>query len=130
MWERILNLVVKEFQQLRRDRNARFRLIVPPLIQLFIFGYAATFEVYHVSTAVLDLDHSQESRELISHFAASGRFQIVEIAEDARADPHGRSTSRTRWWRSSSRRASPSNCARASRRQPRSSSTARTPIRR
>jgi len=80
MWERILNLVVKEFQQLRRDRNARFRLIVPPLIQLFIFGYAATFEVYHVSTAVLDLDHSQESRELISHFAASGRFQIVETA--------------------------------------------------
>ena len=81
MWERILNLVVKEFEQLRRDRNARFRLIIPPLIQLFIFGYAATFEVYHVSTAVLDLDHSQESRELISHFAASGRFQIVEIAK-------------------------------------------------
>src|SRR5271166_2733788 len=80
MWERILNLVVKEFEQLRRDRNARFRLIIPPLIQLFIFGYAATFEVYHVSTAVLDLDHSQESRELISHFAASGRFQIVETA--------------------------------------------------
>ena len=81
MWERILNLVVKEFEQLRRDRNARFRLIIPPLIQLFIFGYAATFEVYHVSTAVLDLDHSQESRELISHFAASGRFEIVEIAK-------------------------------------------------
>jgi ABC-2 type transport system permease protein len=81
MWARIFNLVVKEFQQLRRDRNARFRLIIPPLIQLFIFGYAATFEVYHVSTAVLDLDHSQESRELISHFAASGRFQIVEIAK-------------------------------------------------
>ncbi len=81
MWERILNLVVKEFEQLRRDRNARFRLIIPPLIQLFIFGYAATFEVYHVSTAVLDLDHSQESRELISHFAASGRFQIMEIAK-------------------------------------------------
>jgi ABC-2 type transport system permease protein len=81
MWERILNLVLKEFQQLKRDRNARFRLIVPPLIQIIMFGYAATFEVYHVSTAVLDLDHSQESRELISHFAASGRFQIVEIAK-------------------------------------------------
>jgi ABC-2 type transport system permease protein len=80
MWERILNLVVKEFEQLRRDRHARFRLIVPPLIQLFVFGYAATFEVYHVATAVLDFDHSQESRELISRFAASGRFQIVETA--------------------------------------------------
>ena len=81
MWGRIVNLVLKEFQQLRRDRNARFRLIIPPLIQLIIFGYAATFEVYHVSTAVLDLDHSQESRELISRFADSARFQIVETAK-------------------------------------------------
>ena len=60
MWERIFNLVLKEFLQLRRDRQARFRLVIPPLIQMIIFGYAATFEVYHVSTAVLDLDHSQE----------------------------------------------------------------------
>ena len=81
MWGRVLNLVVKELQQFRRDRAAKFRLLIPTLVQLFIFGYAATFEVYHVSTAVLDLDHSQESRELISHFAASGRFDIVETAK-------------------------------------------------
>src|SRR5208337_2076039 len=81
MWGRIFNLVLKEFLQLGRDRQARFRLIIPPLIQMIVFGYAATFEVYHVSTAVLDLDHSQESRELISRFAASGRFQIVETAK-------------------------------------------------
>ena len=80
MWGRIFNLVLKEFQQLRRDRQAKFRLIVPSLIQLFIFGYAATFEVYHVATAVLDLDHSQESRELISRFEDSGRFPIVLTA--------------------------------------------------
>jgi len=81
MWGRVLNLVVKELQQFRRDRAAKFRLLIPTLVQLFIFGYAATFEVYHVATVVLDLDHSQESRELISHFAASGRFDIVETAK-------------------------------------------------
>jgi ABC-2 type transport system permease protein len=81
MWGRIFNLVLKEFLQLGRDRQARFRLIIPPLIQMIIFGYAATFEVYHVSMAVLDLDHSQESRDLISRFAASGRFRIVETAK-------------------------------------------------
>ena len=81
MWGRIFNLVLKEFLQMRRDRQARFRLIIPPLIQMIIFGYAATFEVYHVSTAVLDLDHSQESRELISRFDYSGRFRIVETAK-------------------------------------------------
>ena len=80
MWGRILSLVVKEFLQLKRNRAARFQLVIPPLIQVIVFGYAATFEVYHVSTAVLDLDHSQESRELIARFAASGRFQIVETA--------------------------------------------------
>ena len=55
---------------------------------MIIFGYAATFEVFNVSTAVLDLDHSQESRELISRFSFSGRFNIVKIArtpEDIRA---------------------------------------------
>ena len=80
MFGRILSLVTKEFLQLRRDTWTRFRLTAPVLVQMILFGYAATFEVNHVSTAVLDLDHSQESRELISHFAASGRFQIVETA--------------------------------------------------
>ena len=81
MWGRVFNLVVKELQQFRRDRAAKFRLLIPTLVQLFIFGYAATFEVYHVATVVLDLDHSQESRDLISHFAGSPRFQIVETAK-------------------------------------------------
>ncbi|RBP05136.1 ABC-2 type transport system permease protein [Roseiarcus fermentans] len=83
MWGRILNLVVKELQQLRRDRAAKFRLLIPTLVQLFIFGYAATFEVYNVATIVLDQDHSQESRELVARFAGSGRFQIVETANSA-----------------------------------------------
>jgi ABC-2 type transport system permease protein len=80
MWERTFNLVVKEFLQLLRDPQARFGLLIPPIIQVIIFGYAATFEVYQVSTAVLDLDHSQESRELIARFAGSSRFRIVETA--------------------------------------------------
>jgi len=82
MWGRVFNLVVKELQQFRRDRAAKFRLLIPTLVQLFIFGYAATFEVYHVQTIVLDLDHSQESRDLISHFAGSPRFQIVGTARN------------------------------------------------
>ena len=88
MFGRIASLVLKEFQQLRRDKWARFRLTVPVLLQMILFGYAATFEVFHVSTAVLDLDHSQESRELISRFLFSGRFNIVKIArtpDDIRA---------------------------------------------
>ena len=54
---------------------------MPPVIQLLLFGYAATFEVYHVSTAVLDLDHTQESRELIARFTSSNRLAIVKRAQ-------------------------------------------------
>jgi len=49
---------------------------VPPLLQMLIFGYAASYEVNRVSTAVLDFDHSQESREFLDRFNASSRFQV------------------------------------------------------
>ncbi len=81
MFNRVTHILTKEFIQLWRDKWGRFRLIVPPLIQLLLFGYAATFEVYHVSTAVLDLDHTQESRELIASFTSSNRLNIVRSAQ-------------------------------------------------
>jgi ABC-2 type transport system permease protein len=84
MFQRIIAMVIKEFIELKRDRSARFRLIVPTILQMLLFGYAATFEVYHVSTVVLDLDHSQESRELLSHFTASNRFDVVQAVQSQR----------------------------------------------
>ncbi|OZB76549.1 MAG: ABC transporter permease [Thiomonas sp. 14-64-326] len=80
MFERLRAMLMKEFLQIRRDRWAMFRLIVPMIIQMLVFGYAATFTVHHVATVVLDLDQSQASRSLISHFVASGRFDVVEAA--------------------------------------------------
>jgi ABC-2 type transport system permease protein len=84
MFGRILHMLVKEFLELRRDRWARFRLLVPPIVQVLVFGYAATFEVFGVSTAVLDLDHSQESRSLLAEFANSTRFKVVRTAATQR----------------------------------------------
>jgi ABC-2 type transport system permease protein len=81
MWSRISHILVKEFIQLWRDKWGRFRLIVPPVLQLLLFGYAATFEVYHVSTVVLDLDRTQESRELVARFTSSDRLNIVKRAQ-------------------------------------------------
>src|SRR5208337_4119410 len=49
-------------------------------VQMLVFGYAATFTVNHVSTAILDLDQSQASRSLISHFIATSRFDVVDVA--------------------------------------------------
>lgn len=55
----------------------RITLIVPPLFQLIVFGYAANLDVKHIRTAVRDLDQSAESRNLIGRFGSSGYFDIV-----------------------------------------------------
>ena len=85
MFRRIYEIFKKEMIEQRRDKWARFRLIVPPIIQMLVFGYAATFEVFDVSTVVLDMDHTQESREFVADFTASGRFSLVKVA-DSQAD--------------------------------------------
>jgi ABC-2 type transport system permease protein len=81
MWHRIAQLLIKEFLQLKRDRSARFRLLIPPIIQMLLFGYAATFEVFNVSTAILDQDHSPESRALIAAVVHSSRFEMTTAAQ-------------------------------------------------
>jgi ABC-2 type transport system permease protein len=80
MLGRIYHLLLKEFLQLRRDRSARFRLLIPPIIQMLLFGYAATFEVFNVATVILDQDQSQESRSLVAAFVHSSRFKLIAVA--------------------------------------------------
>lgn len=77
---RIRHMLTKEFIQTLRDPHTRWLLWGPPMIQMLIFGYAATMEIRHVSVAVLDLDNTQESRELISHFSASRYFSLTKYA--------------------------------------------------
>jgi ABC-2 type transport system permease protein len=79
-FERIRQMIKKEFIQTLRDPHTRWLLFGPALIQMVVFGYAATMEIKHVSLAVLDQDNTQESRELISHFSASRYFHIAKYA--------------------------------------------------
>ena len=84
MLTRLKQMLIKEFIQVFRDKRARFLLFVTPIIQMLIFGYAATFEVHHVATVVLDLDHSQESRDVISRFTSSPYFDVQHQLTDSR----------------------------------------------
>jgi ABC-2 type transport system permease protein len=77
---RIGNMVRKEFIQTLRDPRMRVLLFAPPLVQMLVFGYAATLDVRNVRLSVLDLDNSQESRELIAHFSASRYFHLNDYA--------------------------------------------------
>jgi ABC-2 type transport system permease protein len=83
MFGRLKQMLIKELIQVVRDKRTRFILIGPPIIQMLVFGYAANFEIHNVSTVVVDMDHSQESRELISRFTSSPYFNVQEQLSDA-----------------------------------------------
>src|SRR5437868_2890956 len=77
MRQRIRNIVRKEFRQAFREPRMRMMLILPPLIQLLIFGYAVNLDVDTARIAWMDQDHTPQSRELLSEFEGSGRFVIA-----------------------------------------------------
>ena len=74
---RIRRVFVKELIQALRDKRMRMTLIIPPIVQLIIFGYAANLDVKHIRTAVRDLDQSVDSRDVISRFRQSKYFDIL-----------------------------------------------------
>jgi ABC-2 type transport system permease protein len=84
MFGRLKQMLIKEFIQTLRDKRTRFILIGPPIIQMMVFGYAANYEIRHVPTVVLDLDQSQESRELVSRFTSSPYFDVQRQLTDSR----------------------------------------------
>ncbi len=79
MWERIREIIRKEFLQTLRDPRMRALLFVPPVLQLIIFGYAVNLDVENARTAWMDMDHTQDSRELLEEFAGSRYFKIVSL---------------------------------------------------
>jgi len=77
MFARLLALALKEFLTLLRDKKSRVVIIVPPLIQLIVFGYAASYDLNEVPYAVYDRDGGYASHELLAAFAASPNFHLL-----------------------------------------------------
>ena len=77
MGHRLLALIIKEFLALFRDKKSRMAVIVPPILQLLVFGYAATFELEHATLAIYNEDSGSFSRDLISRFERSQAFDVV-----------------------------------------------------
>lgn len=83
MWRAVLALIVKELLAVLKDPRSRMVLIVPPLLQLIVFGYAATFDLNRVPMAVYNQDHSQASRDLVARFLGSHIFERVASVKSA-----------------------------------------------
>jgi ABC-2 type transport system permease protein len=87
MWERIAHIFRKEMIQIFRDRRMRLLVFLPPVVQLVVFGYAATTDVKLISLALLDEDRTTVSREFVERFEAGGYFSVVQrISSPAEAD--------------------------------------------
>ncbi len=71
---RIVALARKEMLAMFKDPRSRFSLILPPILQCLIYGYAATFDLTHVPYAVLDQDRSAASRQLVARLDGTGVF--------------------------------------------------------
>lgn len=78
---RMLSLIRKEFLHILRDPRTLFVMFAMPIIQLVLLGYAATTDVEHLRTAVVDRDKSSASRALVEAYRASSYFDIVRYVE-------------------------------------------------
>ncbi len=80
MISRLLAMVRKEFIQIRRDRRTLAMVLIMPVMELLLFGYAIDTVVDHLSTMVYDEASDVESRALIAAFENSGYFDIEGYA--------------------------------------------------
>ncbi|MEI6289255.1 MAG: ABC transporter permease [Chloroflexota bacterium] len=76
MNSRLISIIRKEFIQIIRDKRTLALILVIPIVQLFLLGYAATNDVRNVSLAVFDQSKSLESRTLLDAYRAADYFRI------------------------------------------------------
>jgi ABC-type multidrug transport system permease subunit len=78
MFKGFTSVFYKEIIQISRDPLTLVLMLLVPMIQLAVFGYAINTDVRNIKTAVYDLDHRRESRELIAAYENTDYFNIVE----------------------------------------------------
>jgi len=81
---RIISVFKKEILQIRRNRLLMGIMIIAPVIQLFILGYAATFEVKNLPVAVFDLDKSRLTSEIVNAINSTETFDVVIYIKSSR----------------------------------------------
>ncbi len=67
----------KELLQLRRDRLTMAMMLILPVMQLLLFGYAINTDVRHIPTVVYDQDRSAASRDLAQSLRSTGFYDLV-----------------------------------------------------
>lgn len=79
---RLLQVSLKEFIQLRRDRVTLGLVVGIPVFQILLFGYAIDTDVRHLPAAIVDASGTRESRDLVAHFRNTTYFDPVFVSPD------------------------------------------------
>lgn len=82
MWGRVFALIVKEFLAILRDPRGRLVIVVPPILQLFVFSYAATLEVMNIDIVILNRDGGKWGHELIQRIDGAPSFRRLVRTDD------------------------------------------------
>ncbi|MDO9122563.1 MAG: ABC transporter permease [Anaerolineaceae bacterium] len=77
MNSRLFSIIRKEFIQIIRDKRALAIILIIPIMQLFLLGYAATNDVRNIPLAVYDQCRCAESRSLLDAYRAADYFQLA-----------------------------------------------------
>jgi ABC-2 type transport system permease protein len=70
-------LALKELRQIRRDRRLAMSLVVPPMLQVLLFGFALDSHVRDLRLGVVDESGTRESRELVSTITENRTFRLT-----------------------------------------------------
>jgi len=81
MFKRVLALIWKEFLAVIKDPRSRLSILLPPIVQLFIFAPASTLDVKNIPIAILNEDSGGEAFELIQRFRGSPFFSQIHYLE-------------------------------------------------
>lgn len=77
MLQRLYRMLIKEFLQMLRDPRMRVVIFGVPVIQMTIMAFALTTDVTNIRLAVLDMDRTPSSRDLVSAFTSSRYFRVT-----------------------------------------------------
>ena len=78
----IINIIIKEFLQLKRDPRLFGIIFISPVLQLILLGYAANLDINNINTIVYDQDKTVTSRDLIEKFQSSGYFSVNNYVDN------------------------------------------------
>ncbi len=78
----IINIIIKEFLQLKRDPRLFSIIFISPVLQLILLGYAANLDINNINTIVYDQDKTVTSRDFIEKFKSSAYFSINNYVDN------------------------------------------------